>query len=41
MTGNNDDSFSEIIQGSTARLVLKSDESVNDYGFDITKVGYR
>ncbi len=41
MTGNNDESYSEIIKGNTARLVLKSDESMSDYGFDITKVGYR
>ena len=41
MTGNNDDTYSDVIKGNTARLVLKSDESVSDYGFDITKVSYR
>lgn len=41
MSGNNDESFSEIIQGNTARIVLNSDESVADYGFDITKISYR
>ena len=41
LTGNNDESFSEPIQGNTARLVLKSDDSVSDYGFDISKVSYR
>ncbi len=41
LTGNNDETFSDVIQGSTAKVILKSDESVSDYGFDITKVSYR
>jgi thermitase len=41
LSGNNDDTFSEVIKGNSAKIVLTSDESVADYGFDITKVSYR
>lgn len=39
--GNNDESWSYPIAGDYVKIVLTSDEDVNDYGFDITKVGYR
>lgn len=41
LTGNNDDTFTEPIPGNSARIVMKSDDSVSDYGFDITKISYR
>ena len=41
ISGTNNESFTEIIEGSSARLVFTSDGSVNRYGFDITKVAFR
>lgn len=41
LSGNNSDSWSIAIAGDYARIVLTSDDSVNGYGFDITKVAYR
>jgi subtilisin family serine protease len=41
VSGNNDDSFSVVIDGDTATLNFTADDSVNAYGFDITKAAYR
>ena len=41
LSGNNDDTYTDIISGDTAKIVLKSDNSVNTYGFDLTKISYR
>lgn len=41
ISGSGDDSFSEIIPGNYVKLVFKSDDSVEKYGFDITKIAYR
>lgn len=41
ISGSNNESFTEIIEGNFARLVFTSDGSVNRYGFDITKVAFR
>lgn len=41
LSGRMDDSFSSTIQGSKAKIVFKSDDSVTKYGFDLTKVAYR
>lgn len=41
MSGNFDDSYSPAISGDYVRLVFTSDDSVENYGFDITKVAYR
>lgn len=41
ISGNNDDSFSAIIDGDSATLELTSDDSINGYGFDITKAAYK
>jgi subtilisin family serine protease len=41
ISGNNDDSFSPTITGDYAKIVFKSDDSVNQYGFDITKAAWR
>lgn len=41
LSGNNDRSFSSVIDGDTAVIEFKSDDSVNAYGFDITKAAFR
>ena len=41
LTGANDESFSMTITGSSARLVFKSDKSVEKSGWTITKAAYR
>lgn len=41
MSGKFDDSFSPTIAGDYVKIVFTSDDSVNRYGFDITKVAYR
>jgi thermitase len=41
MTGYQNDSFSPVISGDWVRLVLTSDNSVEKYGFNLTKVSYR
>jgi thermitase len=41
MSGGNDDSWSPIIDGSSAKLEFSSDDSVTRYGFDLVKAGYR
>jgi hypothetical protein len=41
MSGNNDDSFSPIINGEWVKITFKSDDSVNGYGFDIVKAAFR
>jgi subtilisin family serine protease len=41
LSGKADDTFSNIIEGDTAKIVFTSDDSVNRYGFDITKIAFR
>lgn len=41
LSGNLDDSFSSVIDGDTAILEFKTDNSVNRYGFDITRAAWR
>lgn len=41
LSGNNDDSFSAVIKGTSANLVFKSDTSVERSGWKITKIAYR
>ncbi len=41
ISGNNDDSYSATISGDYVKLVFTSDDSVEKYGFDISKVSYR
>lgn len=41
LTGNLSESFSPAIDGDYARLVFTSDDSVEGYGFDLTKIAYR
>ena len=41
MSGNYDDSFSPAISGDYVRIVFTSDDSVEGYGFDITKAAFR
>ncbi|WP_373998604.1 S8 family serine peptidase [Bdellovibrio bacteriovorus] len=41
MSGKNDDSFSTTIDGEYVKIVFTSDDSVQRYGFDITKAAYR
>ena len=41
LSGNNDDSFSVVIDGDSASLDFTSDDSVNNFGFKITKLAYR
>lgn len=41
MSGKNDETFSPVIEGEYVKLVFTSDDSVNKYGFDITKVAWR
>lgn len=41
ISGALDDSFSPVINGDYVRIVFTSDDSVERYGFDLTKVAYR
>ncbi|MBO9667209.1 MAG: S8 family serine peptidase [Bdellovibrio sp.] len=41
LSGKNDDTFSNVIDGEYAKIVFTSDDSVNRYGFDVTKAAYR
>lgn len=41
LSGKNDDSFSSPIDGEYVKIVFTSDDSVNRYGFDITKVAWK
>lgn len=41
MSGLNNDSFSVPIDGEYVKIVFTSDDSVNKYGFDITKTAWR
>jgi thermitase len=41
ISGNNDDSFSPVIAGNYAKIVFKSDDSVNQFGFELTKAAWR
>lgn len=41
LSGSNDDTFSNTIPGGYVKIVFKADDSVADYGFDITKVAFR
>ncbi len=41
LSGGNDDTFSAIVSGDTAKIVFKSDASVEKNGFRITKAAYR
>lgn len=41
MSGKNDDSYSPVIEGEYVKIVFTSDDSVNRYGFDITKAAWR
>ena len=41
LSGGNDDTFSNTIPGGYVKIVFKADDSVADYGFDITKVAFR
>ncbi len=41
LSGSNDDSFSVVIDGDSATLELTSDDSINNFGFKISKLAYR
>lgn len=41
ISGNNDDSYSQVIAGDYVKLVFTSDDSMEKYGFDLSKVSYR
>ncbi len=41
MSGANDDSFSPVIEGDTVVITFESDDSVSEYGFDMTAVAYQ
>ncbi|WII72995.1 S8 family serine peptidase [Bdellovibrio sp. 22V] len=41
ISGKNDDSFSTPIDGEYVKIVFTSDDSVNRYGFDITKAAWK
>ena len=41
LSGSLDDSYSSIIQGDSATVEFKSDDSVSKTGFDITKAAWR
>ncbi|UOF00374.1 S8 family serine peptidase [Bdellovibrio reynosensis] len=41
ISGKNDDSFSTPIPGEYVKIVFTSDDSVNRYGFDITKAAWK
>ncbi|MFN8944477.1 MAG: S8 family serine peptidase [Pseudobdellovibrionaceae bacterium] len=40
-SGGMDESFSDAIQGNYVKIVFKSDNIINNYGFDLTKVAFR
>jgi hypothetical protein len=41
ISGNNEGTFSPVVTGSYVKIIFTSDDSVNDYGFDITKAAWR
>lgn len=41
MSGTNNDGYSPVIAGNYVKIKFKSDDSVNGYGFDITKAAFR
>lgn len=41
LSGSNDDTYSATIDGDYCKIVFEADESVNYYGFDVTKVAFR
>lgn len=41
LSGNNNESYSNTIDGDYVKVVFKADDSVNGYGFDISKAAYR
>lgn len=41
LTGGMGDSFTDAIPGDYVKLVFKTDNIINSYGFDLTKVAYR
>lgn len=41
LSGKNDDYYSPIIAGDYARIEFTSDDSVDGYGFDLTKAAFR
>jgi subtilisin family serine protease len=41
MSGSNDESFSPVIAGEYVKIVFKSDDSVNQYGIEISKAAWR
>ncbi|MGZ3768427.1 MAG: S8 family serine peptidase [Bdellovibrio sp.] len=41
ISGKNDDYFSSAIDGDYVKIVFTTDDSVNRYGFDITKAAWR
>lgn len=41
VSGRNDDSFTQTITGSSAKLIFISDDSINKWGFEITKLAWR
>jgi thermitase len=41
MSGSHDGGFSPVIEGDTVTLRLKTDGSVNRYGFDVEAIAYR
>lgn len=41
LSGNHDETFSEVVQGETAKIVFVSDDTQTAYGFDITKIAWR
>ncbi|MFN7729753.1 MAG: S8 family serine peptidase [Bdellovibrio sp.] len=41
MSGNYNDSYSPAISGDYVRIVFTSDDSVEGYGFDVTKAAFR
>lgn len=41
MSGSNDDTFSQVFSGDYVKVVFTADDTVNKYGFDITKIAFR
>ncbi len=41
LSGEHNGVFSETIQGDKVKIVLKSDSSITDYGFDISQIAWR
>ncbi len=41
MHGENDDSFSPVFKGSFVKIVFSSDDSIQGYGFDVSKIAFR